>query len=1045
MKTSSLKAKDKDQNNVYVMEASAGSGKTYNLAKRYVKLLLDGGSSAKDALLRNILAITFTNKASMEMRNRILEFLKKIALDSFQDEKEKKDIIGSLTLKKKELRDKAETLMDVLIRDYDHFQVQTIDSFINAVLNSSSLALGLPAGFRIKKDYEEYLEYSLDRLLDKAGDDKKVLAVFKTFLRQYLFVENKEGWYPKKDITKLLASLFIFSNKYGCGFAKYGKTDADIIKKKRYIYGLVRELEEKLTDACHKRFRDGIANFLAKNPQGFDIGALKGTFKNSDIPVKKGCKEAPEAALLWRSIRDSLRELCEWQSFSMFDCYVDIYDMAYGYFRDIASKEDVIFLSELNSLANKLFSDKLMTMEEFFYRMSAKFTHILIDEFQDTSILQWKNFTALIKDALSRRGTFFYVGDKKQAIYRFRGGEAELFDKVALDLSGFGLKKDSLKVNYRSRKEIVDFNNTVFSADNLARFLEGTAFSSDKDGDMGFDKEDVSEVLNVFGSAPQIAKSGSDGGYVNVEIIEGESKEDSYDKIKERLKRLIKDLKGRYPLGDMAVLTRKNDEVEYVTSWLLEENIPVNSDKTLNIREYPRIKEIMALLKFLNSPIDDLSFAAFILGMMFSSACGVSGKKMHEFIFNIGRKKKKEHLYKEFQAAFPDVWDAYISGFFKTVGAVPVYEFVVNIISKFRPLETFPESQAYFMRFLELIKDKEKEHRTLSSFLEFFETAEDDDLYVRIKNENAVNVTTIHKAKGLEYGLVIIPFLAIETKVDHFQVKYDEALDKANLVHLRKDYRAYSPEILDIHKKEYKKVLIDELNNIYVALTRAKNGLYVMIPPRSGRQKNIALDLIPENCYRMGRLSPYNGKTTEKEKTLNIPAQSYGSWVKLVEDKAVKKEELQARKSIRNGEVAHYMLSLIGNLSGVRDPDKTVSGAVESAKCKYRHFRGIEDIGEKIKNMVRKKELRVLFFVEDGDVYTEREIVTKSGETKRLDRLVIKKDECGIFDYKSSHESSDKHEIQMREYISIMKDIKPKHRTKGFIVYLDDLSIKEVA
>ncbi len=183
---------------VCVVEASAGSGKTFELAKRYLQLLINPGLKIQEIPLRNILAITFSNKATIEMKQRILDFLKKIALDQFSSQEEKQEIFSGLGVEELLARKKAFLILDELFRNYNFFQVQTIDSFINAILSACAFRLDLSANFRIKTDALDYLAYGLDILIDRAATDKKVAKAFADFLKQYLSLENKTGWFPKK-------------------------------------------------------------------------------------------------------------------------------------------------------------------------------------------------------------------------------------------------------------------------------------------------------------------------------------------------------------------------------------------------------------------------------------------------------------------------------------------------------------------------------------------------------------------------------------------------------------------------------------------------------------------------------------------------------------------------------------------------------------------------------------------------------------------------------------------------------------------------------
>ena len=250
---------------VVVVEASAGSGKTYALAKRYLQLLINPGISQEYIPLRSILAITFTNKAAVEMKERILEFLKRIAFDAFENKEQEADILGVLGVDKKVAQKKAHLIMDELIRHYSFFQTQTIDSFINALLLGCALRIDRSASFSIKRDYRNYLAYSLDAVIEEAAANKEVFGFLEEFLEHYLFVENRRGWFPKDDILGLMESLFRLSNKHGGEFQEYAGKGQDVIKKKIALFEKIKELSEDFPQGFNKSAQSSIMRFLEKS------------------------------------------------------------------------------------------------------------------------------------------------------------------------------------------------------------------------------------------------------------------------------------------------------------------------------------------------------------------------------------------------------------------------------------------------------------------------------------------------------------------------------------------------------------------------------------------------------------------------------------------------------------------------------------------------------------------------------------------------------------------------------------------------------------
>ncbi|MCM8770604.1 MAG: UvrD-helicase domain-containing protein, partial [Candidatus Omnitrophica bacterium] len=500
--------------------------------------------------------------------------------------------------------------------------------------------------------------------------------------------------------------------------------------------------------------------------------------------------------------------------YSLFNCYIDIFNETLNEFRGLSRAQDALFLEQLNKEAHRLFGKDKITVPELYYRLSLRLRHFLIDEFQDTSVLQWLNICGMVEEAVSSGGTLFYVGDKKQAIFRFHGGEVSLFDAVRENFKNYKIDSSTLNINYRSQKQIVDFNNRVFSEDNLSKFLHD--FIATKKDNHFLGPADIQDIIRVFGDARQSYRKENQEGFVKAEFIDADDAENYAELIKPKLIKLVEELKVRFGYENIAILTRKNEDVALLTEWLLEYNIPVESEKTLNIRENPLIKEFISLLKFLNSPIDNLSFASFIMGEIFLRASGLKREVVEGFLFEINLLSKERdigYFYKEFRSKFPAIWQALLEDLFRSVGIVPLYELAQGACEKLEVFKNFPDSHGFFMRLWELVKENAKEHSTISAFLEYFDRAPQEHLYVNVTKSSAVKILTIHKAKGLGFGAVIIPFLEMEIKVggagnnlgQGYLVYEDKAKDenKIRLLRLKSKYTRFSPAAKNIYACEY--------------------------------------------------------------------------------------------------------------------------------------------------------------------------------------------------------------------------------------------------
>ncbi|MBN1869164.1 MAG: UvrD-helicase domain-containing protein, partial [Candidatus Omnitrophica bacterium] len=1039
---------------VRVVEASAGSGKTYALAKRYVQLILNPALTPKQIPIRQVLAITFTNKAAFEMKARILEFLKRIALKQLS-KAEQADILTPVGLNGAQASLKAFEAMGTIIRHYNFFQVQTIDKFINAILSGCAFKIKLTANFKIKTNPKEYLERSLDHLIDRAHGDQEVLQTFERFLHHYLYLENRSGWFPKDDILAIITTLFEKYNTYGTMFKASRFKPEDIVKKKASLLEELRSLRRVLPQEVHAGFIKSLDKFLANHTKGFDIDSISDYFAREEVPVKKGAVVSRDVDQLWSKIHKNIKKLCEEEAYSLFNPYVDVFGQVIDGFYALASKDDCLFLNELNKRAGSLFDEGHVTVEELYYRLATRFHHYLIDEFQDTSRLQWRNLEKMAEEALSTGGTLFAVGDRKQAIYGFRGGDVGLFDDIKRTFGAFNVVTDLLLNNWRSQKKIVEFNNTVFSADNLKRFIrQKESYEMEKDSKVWvpFTDEDIGEIGRMFESAQQVPQVKNDEGYVHIEYIDAEKKEERESLIREKLIALVRDLKKRFAYRDIAVLTRANKEVKEITDWLLKENIPVESERTSDITENSFIAELVAFFRFLDAPIDNLSFSAFILGDIFTRATGLGAEEMHRFVFKLRDRMVNEkgfYVYVEFRERYPDVWGSFMEGFFRNVGLYPLYELAVTMYSRFGILDHCREAQGFFMHFLELIKSQEEEHADIASFLDYFDDLQGEDLYVQVTDSDAVKVLTIHKSKGLEFPVVILPYLSMDVQIGASSGEYQPSYilqhngDGMGLLRIKTKYLKYSEKLYGIYGREYKTAFLSELNNLYVAMTRPKHELYGYIPKRSGNSFNDTKFLIPENLYIQGRQQLYEPTVAKDVSMRAIPPSDFPDWMDYLKDEFLDAGQFKYRKQRLKGEILHYILSLIGNLFE-ENQEHVVESALADAK---RHFTQMDDWDEykaQINALLSYDNLRKFFDCGQAEVFTEKEMVDMFGHTKRCDRLIVFKDEVWVVDYKSTEEPLDRYEDQVREYKDVIQHIYPRRTVKGFLIYLDGLNIKEV-
>lgn len=1003
---------------ITIVEASAGSGKTYELAGHFMRLLV----SEDHPRVREILAVTFTNKASFEMKDRVLGFLKKTALELFEQESEKKRLVCGIDCPAKDLSARALKAVDAILENYSHFRIQTIDSLVNSMLETSPLCLNLPARFDVKTNSEGDIEYALDELINSSEEDRKARKSLLHFIDCYLTVENKTGWFPRKNMLETIFFLLSLLNNYGRSINE--SPSVQIWKKRKELFQTVQLLKGSLPEGTKK----SVCNMLEKIDSVWDVRTDKIITKAAaepELPVKKGFAAPPEAAGLWNKFRKNLRELCEAEAYTRFNPYIEIFNLVFEKFRKESAERRMVFLQELNRLAAPVFKDELMEANELYLRLACRFKHYMLDEFQDTSMLQWINLSPLIEEALSTGGTLFCVGDRKQAIYRFRGGDFTLARKIKDRYAAYGVSNRQLSNNFRSHRQLVLFNNGVFSRRNLQRFLSSLEEET-------MTAENYENILDVFSNAEQSWQPENDSGYITAEFTGGGPPDDKDGFMREKLARLAGEIGARIGYENTAVLARDNKAAEKASSWLIAAGIPVQSDRTLDARENIIVKEIISLLKFLMSPVDNISFAAFIQGRIFTEACSGAKEEIRRIIHLWAMEENQHPLYVYFRKTLPEAWSGWLENFFKTAGMVPLYEFALEIIQKFRVLKNFPGSQAFIMKFLEIIKTSEAETEDVSihSFFEYLETAPDEAFHLENVRDNSVKVMTIHKAKGLEFDAVILPFFEIAVKPGSRlgSAIVDLSSEHINLLKITRGYTLISPELARIYGEEYARAVIDELNTAYVALTRAKRELYIFMPEKSGNGKNKARLLIPEEAARGEKTRGGSAKPGIKENILS--ASAYHRSPGFLNDE-FSSHEPERRRELLSGEAVHYILSR------VQSPDEAVLAelAAEAGRKGLPLLEAPETV-QKLRKLFTEPSFRKVFTPAEGEcAYREKEIVDAAGFTRRIDRLVVSENSFRVIDFKMS-ENRDADFAQVKEYLSAVKKIFPGRRGEGFVVYI---------
>lgn len=1014
----------RENNQIISVEASAGSGKTYSLAKRYIHLLLSDNNDEIPNTLKNIIAVTFANKAAVEMKYRVIDYLKKIAL--LQD---CNNILDGLNISKKEAARRSLIVLDEILKNYDSFNISTIDSFLNHILKTCAINIDISPNFKIEKDSSPHLLYAVDSFLRNAADNKTLQLLLNEYVEQYILSE-KSGWFPKNDIYNEVEKVLIKSGYTGKEISSEVK-NFNIGLKER-VKNIKNNLEFFLEnffnlDIYAQHIKD-IEKMLSKSELFYKADFPK-SFSNKNLKYKKDASPNKKADELWSLIHKQIKEYVEFYARNYYSIYSEIYLKINLLFEKQAHKDEVVFLSEINKKSMQFFSGDNIMMPEVYYRLSEKYKHFLIDEFQDTSFVQWAGLKRFLEESLSTGGSFFYVGDIKQAIYGFRGGKPEIFESALNEFKGIKTKREILKDNHRSQKSIVDFNNKVFSRENIEKYLKSVT------------EEEMPEVYNTlldaYSFSNQIPRPKKNKGYVKIETVNVENVED-YEKVKAKFLSFIDEIKIRFSFKDIAVLCRTNEDVLEVSSWLLDNKIDVDSAQTLNLRNNHIIILLVALLRFINSPIDTLSFTAFITGKVFNKESGLKSEEMQSllFIHNIGH--SKEAFYRVFREKYKEIWEKYFEEFFTKAGFVPVYELVISILEKFKIIQNFPDVKIFVIRFLELIKEFEKDKSGIKNFLEYFDSLKESDeiLYVKSFSSAGVKVMTQHKAKGLQFPVVIIPFLELSDKRTD-SLYFNESGKKLELLKVSKPMTLFSENIKKLYNKKKADDLLAEINTLYVSLTRAEYEMYGIITKKSRDtnkvSKFLGFDEIEMGKQEIYKLNKPDFRIVNDEVGLNYKSFDYGV------TKSISDIDLDDVKI--KGSMIHYGLSIIKTLKN-KNMKAEIDKAVFEVKRKFTY----EDAGwlkEVLKSFVSNKEIFEIFNHDEENVFNEKEIVNSKGETLRADKVVIENNNVFIYDFKTTL-SSKIDMVQLEKYISCFNQIYKDCKVQGYFVDIKNKKIAKV-
>ncbi len=1043
-----------------IYRASAGSGKTYCLTREYLQRLFSGTGSHK-----RILAVTFTNKAANDMRMKILGQLHSISSGTAGS---LAAYLGLAPLSDESgIRNKAKGLLFNILHDYYGFSIGTIDSFFQKILRAFTREIGLQQGYLIELDHSVILGEAVDAMLERSGEDHDLMG----WLVSYINSRTEEGksWNLKKDILTLAEE--IFGEKFRMLSQEEKKFLGDHEEMKSYVSELKKARSgflnglRRIADRCNDLIRqyNVTDDMFLRGGRGGIPSFLKmiaeyryGTFKPINATVSRALEDPPVfaskdgpppplAAALKNGLEDSIRELLNFYTLNLrqVNTAILVHDNIFilGILSDIleqvhkiTSSENRFLISDTGELLYLIIGND---QTPFIYEKTGNsYDNFMIDEFQDTSHIQWNNFSPLVLNSMAEGHDNMVVGDVKQSIYRWRNSDWTILgSEIEKEIGDSRIIRKDLSINWRSYANVIAFNNSMFGI--LPEIIEERL--ADK-GNHGFSLKQLYE-----NSGQQVPESaGRDGGMVRIEFIDNTSTGDFRDKVLKKLPGLIENLNDLgYRGSDIGILVRTNQEGSDVVRALmaykgnadngkrLKYNYDVISNDSLLVSSSPAVMLIIWTLRY-KAGFADIYTLSHIL--RFWLQCNKDNSDHFHEILSRGEAGIEAHLP---------------PGFFGLTGGggeMSLFETVERIIELFNTGND-PENVPYLNAFQDMVLEfSNRETPDLKLFLEWWESTGCKRFLSLPDNRQSMKVLTIHKAKGLEFRIVIIPFISWLTghgsstpvmwvnpgpaTPGHpaiVPVKY-----RSDLVHsiFENDYL----------REEYS-AAVDNLNLLYVAFTRPVEALIGFAPFKS-QSGSIASHLIQTlrvetkisgetPSIDLSKYFDYEAKIFEYgELGLSKPSGVINDSLSVSQDqyficheperfrikfhgRDLAEDMTEHRfRSISRGKLMHNAFETIVTAKDVRPSvDRLIRDGLINENEKADFINSIEgalsagDVSE--------------WFEEGQKVLTEAEILLPSGRIKRPDRIIFRDDRIIIVDFKFGEEKTS-YLNQVREYRDIL-------------------------
>ncbi len=838
-----------------IYKSSAGSGKTFTLVKEYLAIALRNPERYK-----NILALTFTNKAAGEMKERILTELASLARGD--ESPMKAVVVEEFGLQPSHVAVAAKTVLSNILHDYANFAVRTIDSFTHKLIRSFAKDLELPGRFEIEMDSKVILQRTIDQLMDTIGRDDYVTEILVRFVEEKL--RDQDGWRIESDLNSVGTELFKEKSKpflrdlKGFDHVQFPEFIEMLRQKKRAFPDEMHALAKEALDIVSRNgleardFAGSTNSVITKFQNLMEAGKPAEFQKEMDTKVlveaatedkweRKGDANPRVATALDSGLRMKMQAI-----WNLYQSRFEEYNTAWHAFQNVHSLavmqqiEDLVeaYKAQYNLVHISDFQPKIEQFirdeapDYIYWRLGERYHHFMLDEFQDTSLLQWLNLRPLVQNlkggGAGESGSLLIVGDSKQAIYRWRGGETSLMElMVPHDL---GVTPKVLDRNFRSKEYVVDFNNRFF--EEAIRLLAPSQ----------------PEISLIYSDLQQLVRPGNETqGFVRVELLEHDN--DSFGEVANaRTVELVQSLLEQgYEYCDIAILVRTKDEGSKIAEVLGTAGIRVISAESILLCKSPVVNFLVSLFRLLFDPSDAIPRAEVLHYFFRDLHKGTDwGMDPHHRIREL---LQDEHPVQAMYEVLPKAFKLLS---YRT-DRLSLYELAEETIRIFELEKMAP---AFVQHFLDVVLEfSERKKPDIGAFLEFWDDKKEGFSLIVPEGENAVEILTIHKSKGLEFPIVIIPradWFTSPKANSPIWASSGEVFGDFPGTHLVKTQAGLQNSAFgETYQEELDKTVLDNLNVLYVAFTRARERLYVLAPDKSATAKK---NKAPEELKSIGAL-----------------------------------------------------------------------------------------------------------------------------------------------------------------------------------------------